>query len=93
MTADDFNTLAWRDFIHYAWHDRDLRAAFMAETGVSLDAERPLTAMERLVDNATGYVPPGDAAQRFIDWITIHHWGVESAPKSWRDAHPEAVSP
>lgn len=91
MTADEFNTIAWRDFVHYAWHDKDLRAAFTAATSVTLEAERPLSTIAKLVDAATG--AKTDAAAAFVDWITINHWGVEHAPKKWRDEHPEAVSP
>lgn len=38
MTQDDFNTIAWRDFIDWAWNTPEMRAQFTAKTGVEIQA-------------------------------------------------------
>lgn len=83
MTQDEFNTLAWRDFIVYALTEPDLIAAFTAATGLTLP--NPVTSpIEKLVDQATRATERTLAA--FVDWITENHWGVEYAPTAWRKA-------
>ncbi len=88
MSEDEFNTIAWRDFIVYAWHDKSLRRAFTKSTGVSLDAVKSTSLSDYIVGGT-----PTTGLSAFVDWVTINHWGVESAPQKWRDEHPKAVSP
>ena len=80
MTQDDFNTLAWRDFIVWAWKDPDMRAQFTKQTGVQIQSKR--TAINAVIDNGVGKSVP----LRFIEWATREHWGIESAPLAYQKA-------
>lgn len=85
MTEDEFNTIAWRDFIMFAWKERDIWKAFTAETGIPHVADRPATPIERLIDKVTGADDIERIASAFIEWVTRNHWGIDNAPKVYRD--------
>ena len=78
-TVDDLNTIAWRDFLLWAWNEPEMRQQFAAKTGVDMQvATSPINAA---IDAATG-VRESVAAQ-FIEWATREHWGLEHAPTAY----------
>jgi len=79
---DDFNALAWRDFLMWAWNTPEMRAQFTAKTGIEI---RSVTApIDAAIDDATG--ARTSLAAQFIEWATCAHWGVEHAPAAYREA-------
>ena len=82
MTKDDFNTIAWRDFLLWAWNEPEMREQFIAKTGVEI---RSVTApINAAIDAATG--ASKSLASQFIEWATCEHWGVEHAPAAYQQA-------
>ncbi|HSX23409.1 MAG TPA: hypothetical protein VLE97_11600 [Gaiellaceae bacterium] len=82
MTLDDLNTIAWRDFLVWAWNEPEMRAQFSAATGVQIESVKaPINAA---IDAATG--ASESLAARFIEWATREHWGVEHAPRAYQDS-------
>ena len=82
MTSDDFNALAWRDFILWAWDSAELREQFTAETHINLP---PATSqIETAMDQATGAA--ASRANAFVEWVTREHWGLEHAPAAYQTA-------
>lgn len=79
VTVDDLNTIAWSDFLLWAWNEPEMRAQFAAKTGVEIQSvTSPINAA---IDAATG-IRESVAAQ-FIEWATREHWGLEHAPVSY----------
>jgi hypothetical protein len=77
---DDLNTIAWRDFLTWAWNEPEMRAQFTAKTGVEIQSvTSPINAA---IDAATG--ARTSIAARFIEWATREHWGVEHAPAAYQ---------
>ena len=82
MTQDDFNTIAWRDFLMWAWNEPEMRALFTAKTGIEIQAvTAPINAA---IDAATG--ASKSLAAQFIEWATREHWGIEHAPVAYQKA-------
>ena len=80
MTSDELNTIAWRDFLLWAWNEPEMRAQFTAKTGVEIQSiTSPINAA---IDAATG--ANKSVAAQFIEWATCEHWGVEHAPAAYR---------
>ena len=78
---DDLNTLAWRDFLMWAWNAPEMRAQFTAKTGLEMKAvTSPINAA---IDEATG--ARDSLAAQFIEWATREHWGVEHAPTAYQE--------
>ena len=89
MTPDDFNTIAWRDFLLWAWNEPDMRTQFTAKTGLEI---RSVTApIDAAIDAATG--ASKSLASQFIEWATREHWGVEHAPIAYQKAIASKGSP
>ena len=90
MTEDDFNAIAWRDFVAFAWGEPGMREAFTAATGIAImpAARTPIDAM---IDVASGSQAKTMAA--FIEWVTRAHWGIDHAPKAYRDALAKRTGP
>lgn len=87
MTQDEFNAIAWRDFIMWAWNDPKMRDEFTATTGLKIPGVT--TPINAAIDAATGArkIP----AAKFIEWATREHWGLEQAPAAYRESlTPEA---
>lgn len=82
MTQDDFNAIAWRDFILWAWNEPDMRAQFTKTTGLAF--QPPRTSIDVIVDAATGSAK--NVAFQFVEWATREHWGLESAPVAYQTA-------
>lgn len=72
--------MAWVDFLHWAIGDRAMRAQFEAETGLKLSA--PATAIEALVDEATG--SHRQLILAFARWATKTYYGTEYIPEAAR---------
>lgn len=82
MTLDDFNMIAWRDFLVWAWNEPEMRAQFTAKTGIAIQT---VTApIDAAIDAATG--ASKSVASRFIEWATRDHWGLEHAPVAYQKA-------
>lgn len=82
MTQDDFNTIAWRDFLTWAWNEPEMREQFTAKTGLEI---RSVTApINAAIDAATG--ASRSLAAQFIEWATCEHWGLEHAPAAYQKA-------
>lgn len=79
MALEEFNNIAWRDFIIWAWQDDEVRAHFEHDTGTKFPGETPIDA---LIDDATDY--SGTIAHRFVFWATKELWGIEEAPEKVR---------
>jgi hypothetical protein len=89
MTLDDFNTIAWRDFLVWAWNEPEMRAQFTAKIGVEIQAiAAPINAA---IDAATG--ASKSVAARFIEWATREHWGLEHAPVAYQKALANQSAP
>ena len=91
-----FMYTAWRDFINFAWDSKepDLRAAFEAETGTSPLPPHPTSAIEKMIDAATG---ARDAildayVEAFVRWATDTQWGWDEAPASYRAKYPRPTN-
>ena len=79
---DDLNTIAWRDFLLWAWNEPEMRTQFAAKTGIEIQAvTSPINAA---IDAATGVRE--SVAARFIEWTTREHWGIEHAPAAYQKA-------
>ena len=77
---DDLNTIAWRDFLLWAWNEPEMRAQFAAKTGIEI---QPVTSpINAAIDAATG--ARESVATQFIEWATLEHWGVEHTPEAYR---------
>lgn len=82
MTLDDLNTIAWHDFLTWAWSEAEMRAQFTAATGLKIETVKaPINAA---IDDATG--ASESLAARFIEWATREHWGLEHAPAAYQQA-------
>ena len=87
MTESDFMEGAWLSFISWAWGSADMRAEFTAATGTAIPGQR--SGMEAAVDRACGFdyvAHTKEVLHRFVEWATRTHWGIESAPKAYRDS-------
>jgi hypothetical protein len=81
VSNDDFNAIAWADFVRWAWEQPAIRAAFTDATGIRTVGSR--SAIEKLIDEATGAATSEAAA--FVEWVTRTQWGLDLAPKAYRD--------
>lgn len=77
---DGLRDAAWSGFIQWAHGFPDIRARFTADTGLSLERRTGIVA---LVDKATGF--RDDVLKQFVEWATREIWGLEYAPKKYRD--------
>ena len=86
MTPDDFNTIAWRDFILWAWNEPEMRAQFTAKTGIEIQSvTAPINAVvDAVIDAASG--THKSVVAQFVEWATCEHWGVEHAPVAYQKA-------
>lgn len=82
MTQDEFNTIAWSDFILWAWNEPEMRTQFTAKTGIEI--QHITSPINAAIDAATGALPNKSLAASFIQWATREHWGVEHAPAAYQ---------
>ena len=80
--SDEFNTMAWHDFLLWAWNEPEMRVQFTAKTGIEIQlVTSPINAA---IDAATG--ASKSVAATFIEWATREHWGVDAAPVAYQKA-------
>jgi hypothetical protein len=90
VTQDDFNDVAWRDFIYWAISQVSLMEQFCRETGKQMPSADPsVRRLERMIDEAVGRDDEGEWLVGFVDWATNTIWGAEYAPQAWRDQQPK----
>lgn len=78
---DKLKQIAWASFITFAVNDTDLRMAFTAATGVAFTFKvEPGTARSVIDEELKARVT------HFIEWVTREHYGLEHAPKAYRDS-------
>ncbi len=80
MTQDEFNALAWRDFVLWSSKQPEALQAFQNETGLSMS---PSSGLEAAIDAATG--ARSAIAEEFVKWVTENFWGLEYAPRAYRE--------
>ena len=86
---DDLNTIAWRDFLLWAWNEPEMRAQFTAKTGVEIQSITITSPINVAIDAATG--ARESEATQFIEWATREHWGIEHAPTAYQKALKKAA--
>lgn len=69
----------WPPFILWARENATICAQFAAATGMVLART---TGIEGLVDKVTGYRET--VMDRFVEWVTLEIYGIESAPAAYR---------
>ena len=81
---EEFNEMAWRDFVLFAWSQDEAHAAFRGATG---RPQRPQTGsfLNAMIDKACGVTEDDKYMEEFIQWVTKNHWGENYAPKKWRN--------
>lgn len=79
---DAINAIMWAGFVQFAFSEPRFRDEFTRATGLALPAA-PRTAIDALVDNACGL--HNAFAAKFVEWVTREHWGIEHAPKAYRE--------
>lgn len=86
MDREEFNEIAWRDFILFSWGQDDAHAAFRGATGRPQRASSRTgrTPLDALIDKAVGGSEDDAYMVEFIDWVTRNHWGENYAPEKWR---------
>lgn len=80
MTREDFQAVAWSDFLRYAISDKDLLNAFTQDTGRQLSTAT--SRLDAMIDEATG--KDADDMMAFVIWATETLWGWDESPASFR---------
>jgi hypothetical protein len=83
VTEDDLNSIMWAGFLKFALSEPKMRKAFTDATGVAF-LSPPKNAIEAMIDDASG--ARDDVIAKFVEWVTREHWGIEYAPKAYRDS-------
>ncbi len=65
---------AWAALVSQTASNKEAREAFHRDTKLSLDALIKRSAIDALIDKATGHEQSVIAA--FADWVTVNIWGV-----------------
>jgi hypothetical protein len=89
LTIDDFNEIAWRDFVMWAWSEPQMRKQFTKATGLKIEAST--TPIEAAIDAVTG--ARKSVMTQFVEWATREHWGLEHAPVAYREMLAKAQRP
>lgn len=81
---EEFNEMALRDFILFAWSQDEAHAAFRGATG---RPQQPKTGsfLDAMIDKACGVEVNDKYIEEFIEWVTKTHWGENFAPEKWRN--------
>ena len=87
MTRDEFQALAWRDFILFAAQEPIICAEFTDATGVQF-LEPAHSPIEAAIDGVTGVHER--IYHTFIEWATREYWGLDEAPQAYRDSIVES---
>jgi len=81
VTDDELNSIAWRDFVLWSSKQPDALKEFQEETGFSFLL--PKNGLEAAIDAATG--AQIETAEAFVKWVTENFWGLEYAPRAYRE--------
>lgn len=84
MTEAEFNEMAWRDFVMFAWSQDDAHAAFRGATGRPQRTKRGCAPINFMIDRAVGGSEDDAYMHEFVDWVTRTQWGEEMAPEGWQ---------
>ncbi len=60
-------------FAMYAIGKDEIVDQYKYETGVDLRKLVPKSALDKMIDGATGY--SNEVMAKFLDWLVINHWG------------------
>ena len=95
MDMEQFNEMAWRDFLLFAWGQEDAHAAFRGATGRPQRTSKRTggTPLDALICKAVGGQEDDAYMAEFIDWVTKNHWGANYAPKKWEKLRSTSPSP
>lgn len=80
---DLINETGWANFITWAFEQPQMREVFEA----SCNCAFPRNEIEDEIDRATGN--DLDLLSRFIVYMTIEHWGLEHAPRVFKEWYHE----
>lgn len=80
---DAIKQVFWASFIQWAGNDRAMQDAFTDATGIALTFRVEQMSREEIEAQLTARM------HKFIEWATREHYGLEHAPKAYRD-HVEA---
>lgn len=83
MTQDEFNEMAWRDFMLFCWSQEGAHAAFRGATGRP-QRSKTNSPLDLLIDKAVGGAEDDKYMEEFLDWATKNHWGENFAPEKWK---------
>ena len=76
MTKIPFgNQEAFFSFAVYAIDKSEIINQYKDETGVDLNDLVTRTALDKVIDESTGYT--NELMSKFLDWLVINHWGEE----------------
>lgn len=64
---------AYFSFVMYSMNSKDVRLVFREDTGLDIMTLVKVTAIEKLIDETSGYTD--SILSKFLDWITIKYWG------------------
>ena len=84
MTQDEFNEIAWRDFIFFSWSQEGAHAAFRGATGRPQRSKRGCSPLDAMINNAVGGAEDDKYMEEFVHWVTKNHWGENYAPEKWK---------
>ena len=92
MTQDEFNEMAWRDFIFFSWSQEDAHAAFRGATGRP-QRSRTVSPLDLMIDKAVGASEDDKYMTEFVDWVTKNHWGENYVPEKWKSSRQPPQHP
>jgi len=67
----------WISLCQYLLTEPKAREAFEKETGHNFNHLKPNSPLDAMIDQCTGRNAAVMAA--WCDWVTVNHWGIESA--------------
>lgn len=77
---DELKQVFWASFIQWAGSDRGFQAAYADATGEALTFKvEPGTTRDAVERELIARM------HRFVEWLTREHYGLEYAPKAYRD--------
>lgn len=77
---DELKQIFWASFVQWAANDPDMRAAFTKATGVTITFKvEPGTSREVIEEELRNRM------HHLVEWATREHYGLEHAPKAYRD--------
>jgi hypothetical protein len=77
LTQDEFNQIAWRDFLIFAMNEGRMVDAFNRATGRHYQERGASTTDAQLASDT----------EAFVLWVTENHWGMDYAPLSYQKDH------